>query len=94
MSNVLKWMLWAFGYPVAIVVIFRYVPVVRERRIRWFVLHELAVGAICAGHALASNGQGVIVNGSWGVVAAIWYALGPTINRRRSPSAPEPLPDR
>src|SRR5436309_369087 len=70
--------------PAAIVVIIRFVPVVRQRRRRWFVIHELAVAAIVAGQALAGNGQGVIINGSWGVIAAIWYALGPAIQRRRS----------
>jgi hypothetical protein len=91
--NILKWVLFAFGYPGAIVVIVRWVPVVRERRTQWFVVHEAAVGAIVAGHAIAANTQGVIVNGAWGVVAAIWFAAGPAISRRRSPSAPEPLDD-
>ena len=81
--DVVKWILFAFGYPVAIVVIFRFVPVVRERRIRWFVLHELAVAAICAGHAIDGNGQGVIVNGAWGVIAALWYLIDPA-HRLRS----------
>ena len=93
MKTALEVILFAFGYPVAIVVIFRYVPVVRERRTRWFVLHELAVAAIVAGQALRGAPDGVIINGAWGVSAAIWYALGPTISRRRSPSAPEPAAD-
>jgi hypothetical protein len=85
--------LFAFGYPVAIVVIARFVPVVRQRRTRWFVLHELAVAAICMGHALRPDAQAVVINGSWGVSAAIWYALGPRISRRRQPSAPAPTSD-
>lgn len=93
MRTALEILLLAFGYPAAIIVIFRFVPVVRERRIRWFVVHELGVAAIVAGQALMENPRGVIVNGSWGVVAAIWYALGPTISRRRNPSAPEPASD-
>jgi hypothetical protein len=76
--------LFLFGYPVAIAVIVRFVPVVRERRIRWFVLHELAVAAICAGQALNDNPQGVLINGAWGVSAAIWYALGPRLRAARS----------
>jgi hypothetical protein len=89
-KTALEILLFAFGYPVAIAVIVRFVPVVRQRRTRWFVLHEAAVAAICAGHALRPDAQAVIINGTWGVVAAIWYALGPTINRRRNPSAPAP----
>jgi hypothetical protein len=90
MRTALEILLFAFGYPAAIVVIIRFVPVVRERRTRWFVIHELGVAAIVAGQALVGSPRGVIVNGSWGVIAAIWYALGPTINRRRSPSTPAP----
>jgi hypothetical protein len=93
MKTALEILLFAFGYPAAIIVIFRYVPVVRERRTRWFVIHELGVAAIVAGQALVGNPQGVVINGSWGVIAAIWYALGPAISRRRSPSAPAPARD-
>jgi hypothetical protein len=84
MKTALIVLLFLFGYPTAIVVIFRFVPVVRERRTRWFVLHELAVAAICAGHALNDNLQGVLINGAWGVSAAIWYGLGPRLRRARS----------
>jgi hypothetical protein len=83
MKAVLEILLFAFGYPAAIVVIVRFVPVVRQRRTRWFVIHELGVAAIVAGQALVGSAQGVIINGAWGVVAAIWYALGPTIRRLR-----------
>jgi hypothetical protein len=88
-KTALEILLFAFGYPAAIIVIVRFVPVVRERRTRWFVIHELGVAAIVAGQALAENPRGVIINGAWGVIAAIWYAIGPTISRRRSPSAPD-----
>ena len=44
--------LFAFGYPTSIVVISRWLPVVRERRTAWFVAHEVAVAAIVAGWAL------------------------------------------
>jgi hypothetical protein len=93
MRTALEVALFAFGYPVAIVVIARFVPVVRQRRTRWFVLHELAVAAIVGGQALREDAMGIIINGAWGVVAAIWYAAGPWLNRRRSPSAPAPLQD-
>ena len=93
MRSALEWVLFAFCYPVAIVVIVRFVPVVRQRRTRWFVLHELAVAAIVAGHALREDPQAMIINGAWGVAAAIWYLSGPAINRRRNPSAPAPLQD-
>ena len=83
MKTALEILLFAFGYPAAIIVIIRFVPVVRERRTRWFVIHELGVAAIVAGQALMGSTQGVIINGSWGVVAAIWYALGPRIRRLR-----------
>jgi hypothetical protein len=68
--------LFAFGYPVSIVVISRFVPVVRERRFRWFAAHEVAVAAIVAGWALDGNGGAVAINGSWLVIAAAWYGLG------------------
>ncbi len=72
--------LFAVGYPTAIVVIVRWVPVVRERRTTWFVAHEAAVGAIVAGQALRGRTSGVVINGAWGIVAAAWYWLG---GRRR-----------
>ena len=74
--------LFAFGYPVAIIVIARFVPVVRERRARWFAAHEAAVSAIVAGHALRSDVRAVVVNGTWLVAGTAWYALG----GRRPPS--------
>lgn len=76
--------LFAFGYPVAIAIIARWVPVVREQRWRWFLAHQSAVAAIVAGHALADRGGAVAVNGTWFVVAAAWF-LGVALNRRRRP---------
>ena len=72
--------LFIVGYPVAIGVIARWIPVVRQRRTPWFVAHQAAVGAIVAGHALRGRTSGVIINGAWWVVAALWYWLG---GRRR-----------
>jgi hypothetical protein len=79
----LRLALWIVGYPVAIAIIARWVPVVRQRRLRWFVAHEAAVAAIVAGHALRGGrdgAQGVAVNGAWLVAAAVWYVVG---GRRR-----------
>jgi hypothetical protein len=67
---------FAAGYPVSITVIVRWIPVVRERRIRWFVAHQLAVAAIVAGWTLLGDLGAVAVNGTWFVVAAAWYGLG------------------
>ncbi|MDQ1521632.1 MAG: hypothetical protein QOI55_2705 [Actinomycetota bacterium] len=69
-------LLFAFGYPVSIAVIARFVPVVRERRFRWLVMHHIGVVCIVLGWALDSNWQAVIVNSSWLVVSTIWYVLG------------------
>jgi len=73
--------LFAFGYPTAIVVIVRFVPVVRERRLKWLVAHDAAVSAIVAGWALKGDRRAVAINASWLVVATVWYALG---GRRRA----------
>ena len=61
------------GYPLAIVVIVRWIPVVRQRLTTLFLLHEAAVAAIVAGWALVPRWSGVAVNGAWGVIAAGWY---------------------
>jgi hypothetical protein len=73
--------LFAFGYPTSIVVILRFVPVVRERRLKWLVAHDLAVAAIVAGWALKGDRRAVAINASWLVAANVWYALG---GRRRA----------
>jgi hypothetical protein len=52
------------------------VPVVRERRTRWFAVHQAGVAAIVTGWALRGDVRAVTVNGVWFVVAAAWYALG------------------
>jgi hypothetical protein len=71
-----RFALFLFGYPAAVAVIIRWVPVVREQRTRWFLVHQAAVAAIVAGHAIGGNGRGVVVNGAWFVIAAVWYWLG------------------
>jgi hypothetical protein len=74
--------LLAFGYPVSIAVIARFVPVVREQRTAWFVAHEVAVAAIVAGWAIDGDTRAVAINGTWLVAAAVWYALGGRRGRR------------
>ncbi len=68
--------LFAFGYPVSIIVILRFVPVVRERRWKWFAAHQLAVAAIVTGFVLKGDRRAVAVNSSWLAVSTVWYALG------------------
>jgi len=65
--------LFASGYPTAVVVISRFVPVVRERRRRWFVAHQVAVAAIVAGWTIKGDPGPVIVNGAWLAVATAWW---------------------
>jgi len=73
--------LFAFGYPISIAVILRFVPVVRERRLKWLIAQDLAVTAIVAGWALKGDRRAVAINASWLVAANVWYALG---GRRRA----------
>ena len=68
--------LFVVGYPTSIVVILRFVPVVRERRMKWLVAHDLAVAAIVAGWALKGDGRAVVINAAWLVAANVWYVLG------------------
>ena len=77
--------LFAVGYPVSIAVIARYVPVVREQRLRWFLAHQAAVLAICAGWALRGRWPAVAPNATWFVVAAAWYVVAGRrqVSRRR-----------
>ena len=74
--SVLRVLLFAFGYPVSIIVIVRFVPVVRERRLRWLVAHHVAVVAIVVGWATKGDVPAVLVNSSWLIVSSVWYALG------------------
>ncbi|MGK2948257.1 MAG: hypothetical protein ACSLFP_06765 [Acidimicrobiales bacterium] len=75
-------LLFAIGYPASIAVIVRWVPVVREQRWRWFWIHQAAVAAIVAGHALRDSAGGVIVNGTWFVAAAVWFLAAGARQRR------------
>ncbi len=65
--------LFAFGYPTSIVVLTRWIPVVREQRTRWFAAHEVAVAAIVAGWMLRRDTQAVTINASWLAIGTLWY---------------------
>lgn len=73
------------GNIVAVAVIARWVPVVRERRTRWFVIHAAAMVAIIAGWALRRPAA-VPLNVVWLVASTVWYWLG----GRRSRAATTP----
>jgi hypothetical protein len=70
------WLALLVGYPVALVVITRWVPVVRERRWRWFAAHQAGMAAIVAGCLLRGRGSAAALNAAWLVVATAWYVLG------------------
>jgi len=70
------------GYPAAATVISRFVPVVRERRVRWFLVHQAGVAAIVGGWLVRGNTPAAVVNGSWLLTATAWYALGGRTRRR------------
>lgn len=68
--------LFTIGYPVSIVVIARWIPVVRERRNSWFVAHTIAVMAIVLGWALRQEWRSVAINAGWLIVSVLWYERG------------------
>ena len=70
------WLALLVGYPVAFVVVTRWVPVVRERRWRWFASHQAAMAAVVTGWLLRGRGSSAALNGAWLVVATAWYVLG------------------
>jgi hypothetical protein len=72
------------GYPVAIAVIVRWVPVVRERRTRWFLVHGAGMLAIIVGWALRRPAA-VPANAAWLVISTVWWVVG---GRRRSRGGP------
>ncbi len=75
--------LLAVGYPVAIGVISRWVPVVRKRRLRWLVVHHAGVLAIIAGWGLRRPAA-VPPNAVWLVVSTLWFLVA---GRRRKTTA-------
>lgn len=60
------------GYPVAVAVIVRWVPVVREQRTRWFLVHGAGMAAIIVGWALRRPAA-VPANAAWLVISTAWY---------------------
>ena len=74
--NPLELALFGFGYPASIVVISRFVPVVRERRWRWLAVHHLGMAAIVAGHLSRGHPGAAVGNGAWLVASSVWYAVG------------------
>ena len=76
--------LFGVGYPVAVGVIARFVPVVRQRRWPWLAAHHLGVAAVVTGWALRGEAPAAAVNASWLVASSLWYALG---DRRGSTSS-------
>ncbi len=75
--------LLAVGYPMAIVVIARWVPVVREQRTSWFLAHAAAVTAITFGWGIRRP-VAMFPNVAWLVLSTVWYRLG----ARRPPEEP------
>ena len=67
------------GNVVALAIIARWVPVVRERRTRWFVAHTAAMAAIIVGWAIRRPAA-VPLNAVWLAASTVWYGLG---GRRR-----------
>lgn len=72
----LRTALFGVGYPVSVVVISRFVPVVRQQRWPWLLAHHLGVVAVMAGWALAGRASAVAFNGAWLVTSSVWYVLG------------------
>jgi hypothetical protein len=71
--EILKVTLFLFGYPASIIVIARWLPVVREQRVRWLMVHHSAVAAIVAGWAISGDAGAIAVNATWLTVSTIWY---------------------
>ncbi len=67
---------FALGYPISILVIARWIPVVRERRWRWFWVHQIAVAMIVMGWIIEGETRSVAVNSIWLVTAAVWFMRG------------------
>ena len=75
-SRLIVRLLLLVGYALAVPVVVRWVPVVRERRWRWFVAHQAGMTAIVAGWALRGTYPAAAANGAWLAAAAAWYARG------------------
>lgn len=75
--------LLAVGYPVAVAVLVRLVPVLRERRRRWFLALEAATASVAAGWGLRGRTIPMVLNAAAVVaLAAAWWATGRRVSRR------------
>ncbi len=79
--------LFVVGYPLAIVVIARFVPVVKQRRMTWMVAHHVGVVGIITGWALSGDWASVAINSSWLLASTLWYARGGRRMRRTTSSS-------
>ena len=53
----------------------RWLPVVREQRVRWLAAHHVGVALIVAGWAVVGRWSTVAINATWLVVSTAWYVL-------------------
>lgn len=90
--SVLTIILFVFGYPVSIVVLSQWLPVVDEQRHRWFAAHEIAVLAIVVGWIIERRWLIAAVNAVWLVVAALWYRARPWSSDMSTRSSPVETP--
>jgi hypothetical protein len=65
------------GYPVAVVVLARLVPVLRQRRLGWFLALEAGTAAVAAGWALRAKPAPAAINAAFvAAFAAVWWWTG------------------
>jgi len=89
------------GYGVALPVMFRLRAVFAERKAQWFVVFEVAVALVAAGHLLAGRPIAAAINAVAAVVlAGVWWEIGrrarrdqPATRRVRRPAG-QSNPDR
>ena len=77
------------GNVAAVAVLVRWVPVVRERRLRWFLVHHAAMTAVIAGWAIRRP-PATVLNIAWLVISTVWYCVGG--RRRARPASAEDGP--
>lgn len=64
------------GYALAIPVCVRLVPVLREKRLRWFAVLQTGTALIVAGYVLRDRGAAAIVNaGFFAAFAVGWFVV-------------------
>ncbi len=80
-------LLFLIGYPVSLLCIARWIPIVRQRRLRWFVIHETAVACIVVGWVIKHRWSAVAINGTWLASAAVWYLVAGRSSRTTTSSS-------